>query len=110
MGGEAKTETSEEFKSLEEEMVLRQTGIASPLCSRCSIIEAHALIAGMDKLHSSMNTYVKSISQRKELEDKEKMLPIDVLANTMITHGEEFESDSLFGNCLISALHIPFPS
>ena len=30
MGGEAKTETSEEFKSLEEEMILRQNGIAFP--------------------------------------------------------------------------------
>ncbi len=49
-----------------------------------------------------MGTYVKSMSQRKEGDDREKMLPVDVLAQAMIAHGEEFESDSLFGNCLIS--------
>ena len=56
----------------------------------------------MEKLHTTMNVYVKSQSKRKEADDKEKMLPIDVLAQAMITHGEEFESDSVFGNCLIS--------
>lgn len=81
MGGEAKTSTSDEFKSLELEMNLRHEG--------------------MEKLHSAMNTYVKSMSKRKECDDKEKMLPVDVLAQAMISHGEEFESDSLFGNCLI---------
>ena len=60
---------------------------------------------GMDKLHSSMNTYVKSMSKRKEGDDKEKMLPGDVLAQAMIMHGEEFESDSLFGTCLTSNHH-----
>ncbi|KAI5783784.1 hypothetical protein FPQ18DRAFT_298566 [Pyronema domesticum] len=81
MGGEAKTSTSDEFKSLEMEMNLRHDG--------------------MDKLHSTMNTYVKSMSKRKEGDDKEKMLPVDVLAQAMIAHGGEFEQDSLFGACLI---------
>jgi hypothetical protein len=49
-----------------------------------------------------MNTYVKSMSKRKEGDDKEKMLPVDVLAQAMIAHGGEFEQDSLFGACLIS--------
>lgn len=61
----------------------------------------------MEKLHSSMNVYVKSMSKRKEAEDKEKMLPIDVLAQAMIVHGEEFEPDSVFGNCLISKISPP---
>jgi hypothetical protein len=56
----------------------------------------------MERLHHSMGTYVRSMSKRKESDDKEKMLPIDVLAQTMISHGEEFESDSLFGTCLTS--------
>lgn len=80
MGGEAKTSTSDEFRALETEMILRQDG--------------------MDRLHHTMNIYIKSMSKRKEGDDKEKMLPIDVLAQTMISHGEEFESDSLFGTCL----------
>jgi len=80
MGGEAKTSTSDEFKSLEMEMNLRQDG--------------------MDRLHSTMSVYIKSMSKRKESDDKEKMLPVDVLAQAMIAHGEEFEQDSLFGTCL----------
>jgi hypothetical protein len=56
----------------------------------------------MERLHHTMSIYVKSMSKRKEGDDKEKMLPMDVLAQTMISHGEEFESDSLFGTCLTS--------
>lgn len=62
----------------------------------------------MEKLHKSMNLYVQSVSAKKEGDAREKMLPIDVLAQAMITHGEEFEPDSLFGNCLISAFFFFF--
>lgn len=48
-----------------------------------------------------MTTYVKSLSKREEIEDKEKILPVGYLAQTMINHGEDFEPDSEFGNCLI---------
>ncbi|RPB11452.1 BAR-domain-containing protein [Morchella conica CCBAS932] len=81
MGGEVKTGPSDEFKNLEMEMNLRHEG--------------------MEKLHKSMGVYIQSVSAKKEGEAREKMLPVDVLAQTMITHGEEFEQDSLFGNCLI---------
>ena len=50
-----------------------------------------------------MTTYVKSLSKRNEVEDKEKILPVGYLGQTMIHHGEDFEPDSEFGNCLISA-------
>ena len=56
----------------------------------------------MEKLHTTMNNYVKSMTKRKEGEDKEKCLPVDGLAHAMIAHGEEFEVDSVFGNCLVS--------
>ncbi|TVY85644.1 Meiotically up-regulated protein, partial [Lachnellula willkommii] len=82
MGGEIKTAVSDEFKDLELEMDLRQDG--------------------MQKLHRSMTTYVKSLSKRNEVEDKEKILPVGYLGQTMIHHGEDFEPDSEFGNCLIS--------
>ncbi|TVY26321.1 Uncharacterized protein LHYA1_G005464 [Lachnellula hyalina] len=82
MGGEIKTNVSDEFKDLELEMDLRQDG--------------------MQKLHRSMTTYVKSLSKRNEVEDKEKILPVGYLGQTMIHHGEDFEPDSEFGNCLIS--------
>lgn len=49
-----------------------------------------------------MNTYVKSLSRRGEtFEDKEKGLPVSYLGRTMIAHGEDFEPESEFGNCLI---------
>ena len=56
----------------------------------------------MDKLHKSMTIYMKSLSKRNEIEDKEKILPVGYLGQTMIRHGEDFEPDSEFGNCLIS--------
>ncbi|KAI0003575.1 BAR-domain-containing protein [Xylariaceae sp. FL0662B] len=83
MGQEAKTGHSDEFKMLETEMALRHDG--------------------MDRLQKSMNAYVKSLSRRSEtFEDKEKGLPVSYLGRTMISHGEDFEPDSEFGNCLIA--------
>ena len=55
----------------------------------------------MEKLQKSMTVYVKSLSKRNEGEDKEKTLPVAYLGQTMIHHGEDFEPDSEFGNCLI---------
>lgn len=63
------------------------------------------IISGMEKLHGTMNNYIKSMSKRKEAEDREKMLPLDALSHAMIGHGEEFETDSTFGNCLIGGLY-----
>lgn len=55
----------------------------------------------MEKLQKSTTVYVKSLSKRNEIEDKEKILPVAYLGQTMINHGEDFEPDSEFGNCLI---------
>lgn len=49
-----------------------------------------------------MTVYVKSLSKRNEGDDREKVLPGAHLGNTMIHHGEDFEPDSTFGNCLIA--------
>jgi len=49
-----------------------------------------------------MTTYVKSLSKTKEAEDKEKTLPIAYLGSTMASHGDDFEPDSEFGQCLAS--------
>ena len=54
-----------------------------------------------------MTLYVKSIS-RKEAEDREKMLPVGFLGSTMISHGQDFQPDSEFGNCLISGYNGTF--
>lgn len=57
----------------------------------------------MERLQKSMGGYVRWISRRSEvLEDKEKGSPVAHLGRTMATHGEDFEQDSEFGNCLLS--------
>ncbi|KAL2038453.1 hypothetical protein N7G274_008792 [Stereocaulon virgatum] len=81
MGGEAKTNVSDDFKSLEIEMNLRQEG--------------------MERLQRSMTAYVKTLSKRQEGDDKEKILPVAYLGSTMVSHGEDFEDDSEFGQCLM---------
>ncbi|KAF4979502.1 hypothetical protein FDECE_18043, partial [Fusarium decemcellulare] len=83
MGSEARTAHSDEFKMLETEMALRHDG--------------------MERMQKSMTAYVKWISRRNELlDDKERGTPISYLGRTMATHGEDFEQDSEFGNCLLS--------
>ena len=50
-----------------------------------------------------MTAYVKWIGRRNELmEDKERGYPTAYLGRSMATHGEDFEQDSEFGNCLLS--------
>lgn len=53
-----------------------------------------------------MNAYVKWLGRRGEtFEDKEKGFPVSYLGRTMISHGEDFEPDSDFGNCLVTMGH-----
>lgn len=54
----------------------------------------------MVRLQSTMNAYVKWLTQRDNLSG-EKGVPTAVVARTMIAHGEDFDRDSQFGNCLI---------
>lgn len=49
-----------------------------------------------------MTSYVKAISKRNEGDDKEKTLPIAHLGSSMVTHGEDFDVNSEYGQCLIS--------
>lgn len=56
----------------------------------------------MGKLQKSMTAYVKTLSKRNEGDDKEKSLPVSYLGSTMVSHGEDFEDDSEFGQCLQS--------
>ncbi|KAK4540910.1 hypothetical protein LTR36_008418 [Oleoguttula mirabilis] len=82
MGSEVKTDTNEEFKSLEMEMQLRHEG--------------------MERLNRSAKDYVKSISRRDAGEGKEKQLPVAYFGTSMVSHGDDFEPDSEFGQCLSS--------
>lgn len=56
----------------------------------------------MERLHKTMNVYIKSLSKRSEGDDKEKSTPIAQLGSTAISHADDFEPDSEFGQCLSS--------
>ena len=58
----------------------------------------------MEKMQKSMKGYVQAISKRTEAQGKEKNqnLPIAYLGSTMVAHGEDFDGDSEFGQCLSS--------
>ena len=57
----------------------------------------------MERLQKSMSAYVKWLGRRGEaFEDKEKGLPVSYMGRTMVSHGEDFEPDSDFGNGLIA--------
>lgn len=49
-----------------------------------------------------MTAYVKAISKRTEGDDKEKTLPVAHLGGSMVSHGEDFDGNSEYGQCLIS--------
>jgi len=49
-----------------------------------------------------MTGYVKAISKRHEGDDKEKTLPVAHLGSSMVSHGEDFDGNSEYGQCLIS--------
>lgn len=57
---------------------------------------------GVDRIHKSMTAYVKAVSKRSEGDDKEKTLPIAHLGSSMVTHGEDFDANSEYGQCLTS--------
>ncbi|KAJ5134597.1 hypothetical protein N7448_000384 [Penicillium atrosanguineum] len=80
MGGEVKTCQSDDFKAMETEMGVRHEGV--------------------DRIHKSMTAYVKAISKRNEGDDKEKTLPVAHLGSSMVTHGEDFDQNSEYGQCL----------
>ncbi|KAK3676330.1 hypothetical protein LTR78_003604 [Recurvomyces mirabilis] len=82
MGSEVKTDTSDEFKALQMEMQLRHDG--------------------MERLDRSAKGYMKAISTRSAGEEKEKVLPVAYFGSAMIAHGDDFEPDSEFGQCLSS--------
>ena len=102
MGGEVQTSVSDDFKSLEVEMGLRREGW---LIFYHVLGQRLTVKTGMERLQKSMNVYVKTLSKRQEGDDKEKILPVAYLGSTMVGHGEDFEEDSDFGQCLQSMLH-----
>lgn len=106
MGGEIKTNVSDDFKLLEMEMNLRQEGGLTdtlPFIFVQITSGANALV-GMERLNKAMAAYVRAISKRSEGEDKEKLFPIGNLGGVMVAHGEDFASNSEYGQCLTGRL------
>ena len=105
MGGEVATNASDEFKALEMEMDLRHQGtqrsrrLSKP--HRYSMLTRTLPSLGMDRLSASSNAYIKSLSKRDCGEGKEKTTAIAYFGNTLTAHGDDFEADSEFGQCLL---------
>jgi hypothetical protein len=55
----------------------------------------------MERLHKSMSIYVKHVGKKDQGDDRDKQLAIAFLGTTMAQHGQDFASDSEFGNCLM---------
>jgi hypothetical protein len=51
-------------------------------------------------MQKSTNAYIKTVSKKSEIEGKEKILPIAHMGGTMVSHGEDFDTDSELGQCL----------
>lgn len=83
MGGEARTGHNDEFRSLEQEMGMRNTG--------------------MDRLHKSLASYTRWMGRRCDaLEDRERGSPMSYFGRTMAAHGEEFDAESELGNNFVA--------
>ena len=55
----------------------------------------------MRENQKAMNSYIKAISYKNEGENKDKVLPVGFMGTAMANHGEDFENESEFGQCLI---------
>lgn len=51
-------------------------------------------------MKKSADAYVLHMSKREKYQDKEQQLPVGYFGSTMVAHGDDFEPDSEFGQCL----------
>ena len=56
---------------------------------------------GMDRLQQSTNAYIKSLSKRDQGDKQEKQVAVGYFGTTLVNHGDDFEPDSEFGQCLL---------
>jgi UDP-2,3-diacylglucosamine pyrophosphatase LpxH len=54
----------------------------------------------MDKLKRSTDAYVQSLAKREKYQDKEQQLAVGYFGSTLVSHGDDFEPDSEYGQCL----------
>ena len=65
------------------------------------IVSCMLMFPGMDRLQQSTNGYIKSLSKRDQGDTKEKQLAVGYLGSAFVSHGDDFEPDSGFGQCLL---------
>lgn len=80
LGGSQKTVVTEEFREMEAEIQTRNTGL--------------------EAIHAACSTWMRSLSKKKEGQDKEKGVPVELLGIALFQHGEEFAQDSAYGQAL----------
>ncbi|KAI9624768.1 hypothetical protein H4Q26_016686 [Puccinia striiformis f. sp. tritici PST-130] len=82
LGGQQKTELN--FQSLEQDVELRKLGV--------------------EKMYSVSKEYSKHLTKKSEAEgtDTGRVIPIEGLGLVLSNHGDEFGSDSSFGEALVS--------
>jgi hypothetical protein len=61
----------------------------------------------MKENHKAMAAYVKNMSKRNELEDRDKIMPVAYLGSAMSSHGDDFDINSEFGQCLSGTQDAP---
>ncbi|KAI8817990.1 uncharacterized protein EV422DRAFT_570139 [Fimicolochytrium jonesii] len=83
MGSTQKTETSEEFKALEHETNVRREFT--------------------EQVHDSLTVYAKALGKQKSSgADKAKKMPLEIMAEAMVTFGSMLAEDSLYGKALVT--------
>ena len=58
------------------------------------------LRVGMEKLKKSSDVYIQHMGKRDKYQDKDAQLPVGYFGAAMSNHGDDFEADSEFGQCL----------
>ena len=58
------------------------------------------VVLGMDRMQSATSVYIKSLSKRDQGESKDKQVAVGHFGSTLASHGDDFEHDSDFGQCL----------
>ena len=56
---------------------------------------------GLDKLYTAAAVYIRAMGKKKEGEDREKNLPVEILGSAMISHGGEYAPESAYGQALL---------
>ncbi|PVG00117.1 BAR-domain-containing protein [Serendipita vermifera] len=78
---EKKTVATEEFKDMEVEVERRRLGL--------------------EMVYDSSQSYYRYLTKKKEgVDNEQKLLPIETLGRIMVTHGEEFGTESAYGHSL----------